>query len=161
MRSVGTDLEPLVRQGLLLFQAARPTLYGLERHLVEIHKAVRDFQPQVVVVDPVTNFLSVGTGADVKSLLLRLFDFLKVQQITLLVTSLTHGAETGETDVGISSLIDTWLLLRQVEVEGERKRQLSVVKSRGMDHSRRTHELVFSERGIKLLGPLQPSGEGR
>src|SRR5947209_3083156 len=143
MRSVGTDLEPWVRQGLLCFQAARPTLHGLERHLVEIHKTVRDFHPQVVVLDPVTTFLSVGTGADVQSMLLRLLDFLKGRQITLLFTSLTHGTETEETDVGISSLIDTWLLLRQVEVDGERNRDLSVIKSRGMAHSRQTRELVF------------------
>ncbi|HEX3556038.1 MAG TPA: circadian clock protein KaiC [Thermoanaerobaculia bacterium] len=161
MRSIGTDLEPWVKQGLLRFQAARPTLHGLERHLVEIHKTVRDFQPQVVVVDPVTNFLSVGTGADVKSLLLRLLDFLKMRQVTLLFTSLTHGVETGETDVGISSLIDTWLLLRQVEVDGERNRGLSVIKSRGMAHSRQTRELLFSKHGIELAEPRQTRGEGR
>src|SRR6185295_1103709 len=141
MRSIGTDLGPWVERGLLRFEASRPTLHGLERHLVMIHKLIRDFQPQVVVVDPVTNFLSVASSVDVKSMLLRLIDFLKVQQITLLLTSLTHGIETAQTDVGISSLIDTWLLLRQVEVDGERIRGLSVLKSRGMAHSHQVREL--------------------
>jgi circadian clock protein KaiC len=94
-------------------------------------------------------------------MLLRLIDFLKVQQITLLFTSLTHGVETAETDVGISSLIDTWLLLRQVEVDGERIRGLSVLKSRGMAHSHQVRELVFSERGIDLTEAPRPRGEGR
>lgn len=161
MRSIGTDLAPWVERGLLRFEASRPTLHGLERHLVLIHKLIRDFQPQVVVVDPVTNFLSVGSSADVKSMLLRLIDFLKVQQITLLFTSLTHGIETEETDVGISSLIDTWLLLRQVEVDGERIRGLSVRKSRGMAHSHQVRELVFSEHGIELTEAPRPRGEGR
>jgi circadian clock protein KaiC len=150
MRSLGLDLEPWVKQGLLHIQAARPTLHGLERHLVLMHKAIRDFQPQVVVVDPVTNFLSVATGADVKSMLLRLIDFLKMQQITLLFTSLTHGTETEETDVGISSLIDTWMLVRQLELSGERNRGLYVLKSRGMAHSNQVREMVLSERGIEL-----------
>ncbi len=157
MRSLGLDLEPWVKQGLLRFQAARPTLHGLERHLVLIHKAIRDFQPQVVVLDPVTNFLSVGNGGDVKSMLLRLLDFLKMRQITLLLTSLTHGAETEETDVGISSLIDTWMLVRQIELSGERNRGIYVLKSRGMAHSNQVREMVLSERGIELteayLGP--------
>ena len=157
MRSLGLDLEPAARQGLLRFQAARPTLHGLERHLVLMHKAIRDFQPRVVVLDPVTNFLSVGTGEDVKAMLMRLLDFLKMQQITLLLTSLTHGTEVEGTDVGISSLIDTWLLVRQVELSGERNRGLYVLKSRGMPHSNQVREMVLSERGIELteayLGP--------
>ncbi len=157
MRSLGLDLEPWVKQGLLRFHAARPTLHGLERHLVLMHKAIREFQPQIVVLDPVTNFLSVGSGEDVKAMLMRLLDFLKMQQITLLLTSLTHGAETQQTDVGISSLIDTWMLVRQVELSGERNRGLFVLKSRGMPHSNQVREMVLSERGIELteayLGP--------
>src|SRR3954470_22557354 len=150
MRSLGLDLEPWVKQGLLRIQAARPTLHGLERHLVLMHKAIRDFQPKIVVLDPVTNFLSVGTGEDVKAMLMRLLDFLKMQQITLLLTSLTHGAETQQTDVGISSLIDTWMLVRQIELSGERNRGLYVLKSRGMAHSNQVREMVLSHRGIEL-----------
>jgi circadian clock protein KaiC len=157
MRSVSLDLEPWVNQGLLRFQASRPTLHGLERHLVLMHKAIRDFQPQVVVLDPVTNFLSVGTGGDVKAMLMRLLDVLKMQQITLLLTSLTHSVETEQTDVGISSLIDTWMPVRQIELSGERNRGIFVLKSRGMAHSNQVRELVLSDRGIELtevyLGP--------
>ncbi|HEV7506567.1 MAG TPA: circadian clock protein KaiC [Thermoanaerobaculia bacterium] len=157
MRSLGLDLESPVRQELLRFHAARPTLHGLERHLVLMHKAIRDFQPRIVVLDPVTNFLSVGTGEDVKAMLMRLLDFLKMQQITLLLTSLSHGAETEVTDVGISSLIDTWMLVRQIELSGERNRGLYVLKSRGMAHSNQVRELVLSGSGIDLtevyLGP--------
>ncbi|HSS49126.1 MAG TPA: circadian clock protein KaiC [Thermoanaerobaculia bacterium] len=157
MRSLGLDLEPFVKQGLLRFHAARPTLHGLERHLVLMHKAIRDFQPRIVVLDPVTNFLSVGTGEDVKAMLMRLLDFLKMRQITLLLTSLSHGTETEVTDVGISSLIDTWMLVRQIELSGERNRGLYVLKSRGMAHSNQVRELVLSGHGIELtevyLGP--------
>jgi circadian clock protein KaiC len=150
LRSIGLDLEPWVNQGLLRFQAARPTLHGLERHLVMMHKAIRDFQPQVVVLDPITNFLSVGNGEDVKAMLMRLIDFLKMQRITLLLTSLSHGVESESTDVDISSLIDTWILVRQIELDGERKRGLYVLKSRGMAHSNQVRELVLSERGVEL-----------
>ena len=151
MRSLGLDLEPWASQGLLRFHAARPTLHGLERHLVLIHKAVREFQPQIVVLDPITNFLSIGTGEDVKAMLMRLIDFLKMQRITLLLTSLSHDTETESTDVGISSLIDTWMLVRQIEIGGERKRGLLVLKSRGMAHSNQVSELVLFDRGIDLI----------
>lgn len=157
MRSLGLDLEPAVKQDLLRFHAARPTLHGLERHLVLIHKAIRDFGPRIVVLDPVTNFLSVGSGEDVKAMLMRLLDFLKMHQITLLLTSLIHGAGIEGSDVGISSLIDTWILVRQIELSGERNRGLYVLKSRGMAHSNQVRELVLSSRGIELtevyLGP--------
>ncbi|HSS78931.1 MAG TPA: circadian clock protein KaiC, partial [Thermoanaerobaculia bacterium] len=151
MRSLGLDLEPWAQQGLLRFHAARPTLHGLERHLVLIHKAIREFQPQIVVLDPVTNFLSVGSGEDVKSMLMRLIDFLKMQRITLLLTSLSQGSEAESTDVGISSLIDTWMLVRQIEIGGERNRGLYVLKSRGMAHSNQVRELILSDRGIDLI----------
>jgi circadian clock protein KaiC len=157
MRSIGIDLAPWVEQGLLRFQASRPTLQGLERHLVIMHKLVRELRPTFVVVDPITNFLNVGTQADVQSMLLRLIDFFKAHQITVVFTSLSHGAEREETDVGVSSLIDTWLLMRQIEVSGERNRGLYVLKSRGMAHSNQIREMLFSERGIELkeayLGP--------
>jgi circadian clock protein KaiC len=157
MRSIGVDLAPWVEQGLLRFQASRPTLQGLERHLVIMHKLVRELRPTFVVVDPITNFLNVGTQADVQSMLLRLIDFFKAHEITVVFTSLTHGSEREETDVGVSSLIDTWLLVRQIEVSGERNRGLYVLKSRGMAHSNQIREMLFSERGIELkeayLGP--------
>ncbi|HEX7182436.1 MAG TPA: circadian clock protein KaiC [Thermoanaerobaculia bacterium] len=157
MRSIGIDLQPWVDQGLLLFHATRPTLHGLERHLVTMYKLIRDFQPRVVVVDPITNFLSVGDQEEVKAMLMRLVDFLKAQQVTAIFNSLTHGLDLETTDVGISSIMDTWLLLREVEHNGERNRLLSVIKARGMAHSNQVRELQLSDEGIRLvdvyLGP--------
>ncbi len=160
MRSIGVDLQPWVDQGLLLFHASRPTLHGLERHLVTLYKTIRDFAPQVVVVDPITNMLSVGGEEEVHSMLMRLIDFLKVHQITALFTSLTHSGQieqVEQTEVGVSSLMDTWLLLRSNETSGERNRTLHVLKSRGMNHSNQLREMLLSEDGIRLvdvyLGP--------
>jgi circadian clock protein KaiC len=130
MRSIGIDLEPWVRQGLLEFQASRPTLYGLERHLVTMYKSIRIAQPRVVVVDPITNFIDIGSTEEVGSMLVRLIDFLKMGEITSLFTSLTHGGlDLESTSVGVSSLMDTWLLLRDVEANGARSRMLNVIKS--------------------------------
>jgi circadian clock protein KaiC len=159
MRSIGTDLQPWIDQGLLLFHAARPTIHGLERHLVNMYKVIRDFKPQAVVVDPITNFLSVGSDEEVKAMLMRLIDFLKAQQITGVFNSLTHGLDLETTDVGVSSLMDTWLVLREVETNGERNRLLSMVKSRGMAHSNQVRELLLTDRGIQLVDVyLGPSG---
>lgn len=153
MRSIGVDLQPWVDNGTLLFQAARPTLHGLERHLVNMYKIIRDFQPRIVVVDPITNFLSVGNEEEVKSMLMRLIDFLKAHQITALFTSLTHTEEMEQTEVGVSSLMDTWLLVRENEVSGERNRTLYVLKSRGMEHSNQMREMLLSPQGIRLVDP--------
>ncbi len=157
MRSIGIDLQPWLDNGSLQFHAARPTVHGLERHLVTMYKSIRDFQPHVVVVDPITNFLSVGTSEDVKAMLMRMIDFLKFHQVTSFFTSLTHGGDFEQTDIGISSLMDTWLLLREMEINGERNRTLYVLKSRGMDHSNQLREVLMSEHGIRLvdvyLGP--------
>jgi circadian clock protein KaiC len=152
MRSIGIDLEPHIAQGLLQFRAARPTLHGLETHLATMYKLVRDFQPQAVVVDPINNFIAVGTFEELKSMLMRLVDFLKANQVTCVFTSLTHGGPSTErTDVAISSLIDTWLLLRDLEVSGERNRVLYLLKSRGMAHSQQVREFLITDRGIDLV----------
>lgn len=157
MRSIGLDIAPWLEQDLLRFHAARPTLHGLERHLVTIYKEIRDFKPSTVVVDPITNFLSVGNDEEVKSMLMRLIDFFKAHQITSLFTSLTHGLDMETTDIGISSLMDTWLVLREVELNGERNRLLSVIKARGMAHSNQVRELLLRDEGVALvdvyLGP--------
>ena len=113
MRSIGFDLEPWVQRGLLRFEAARPTLYGLEMHLATMHKQIVEFQPRVVIMDPLTNFTSVGTATEARSMLMRLIDLLKSRQITAMFTSLTAGGDVLEqSEVGVSSLMDTWLLLR-------------------------------------------------
>jgi circadian clock protein KaiC len=156
MNSVGVNLSQWVEQGLLTFRAARPSLQGLESHLATMHKMVRDVQPDAVVVDPVTNLISVGTLDETKSMLMRLIDFLKSNNVTGLFTTLMHGGPqkvNEQTDVGISSIVDTWLLLRDVELNGERNRVLYVLKSRGMAHSNQVREFVITNCGIDLIEP--------
>jgi len=160
MRSIGIDLEPWVKRGLLQFQAARPTYGGIEQHLLVTHKCVSSFKPSVVVVDPITNLLMVSTLHEVRSMLTRMVDFLKTQQITAIFTSLTAGSgslEANEADV--SSLMDSWLQLRSVEVGGEMNRALYVLKSRGMDHSNQIREFLLTDDGLRLLDVyLGPDG---
>lgn len=151
MRSIGIDLEPWVKKGLLQFQASRPTLVGLEMHLTKMHKAVNTFKPQVVVVDPMNSFVNGVNEIQVKAMMMLLVDFLKTQQITCMFTSLTRGGAALEhSEVGISSLIDTWLLLRDFESGGERNRGLHVLKSRGMAHSNQVREFLLTDHGVEL-----------
>ncbi|HEV7429345.1 MAG TPA: circadian clock protein KaiC [Thermoanaerobaculia bacterium] len=160
MRTIGIDLAQYVRKGLLHCIATRPTNFGLEMHLATIHKAVRDYSPNVLIVDPITNFFSIADPREVKAMLMRLVDFLKAQQITAVMTSLTGGGQALEaTEAGISSLIDTWLLLRDVELNGERNRAMYVLKSRGTAHSNQLREFVLTPNGVKLIEPyLGPEG---
>ncbi len=158
MRSIGIDLEPAVSKGLLEFQAARPTYGGIEEHLALAHKCISRFQPHVVVVDPVTNLIVVGAQHEVRSMLTRLIDFLKARKITAIFTSLTAGGAPPEaSEVAVSSLMDTWLLLQSIEVGGERNRRLYVLKSRGTGHSNQIREFVLTDHGLRLpdayLGP--------
>ncbi len=152
MRSIGLDLEPHLRSGLLRFHASRPTLHGFEMHLATMHKEVDTFEPRVVILDPISNFGAAGNLSEAAQFLLRLVDFLKARQITALLTSLTNASSAMEqTEVGISSLIDTWLLLRDIELQGERNRALYVLKSRGMSHSNRVREFVLTDHGVDVL----------
>ena len=152
MKSVGLDLDRWLKKGLLKFEASRPQLYGLEMHLAHIHKLVKTFDPHVVVMDPVSNFTSSGTVSDSHAMLMRLIDFLKARGTTAMLLSLTSGGSALEsTEVGISSIIDTWLLMRDIELGGERNRGLYVLKSRGMAHSNQIREFVITPRGIDLL----------
>jgi circadian clock protein KaiC len=152
MRSVGLDLQPAVDRGLLLFHAMRPTQHGLELHLATIFRLVRDFQPQAVVLDPVTSLLTGGNGADVGAMLMRLLDYLKGVGTTCLLTALNPGGSRAEqSDVGISSLIDTWFLMRDTERGGERKRSICILKSRGMAHSNQVRGFLITSQGIRLL----------
>lgn len=152
MRSVGIDLAPWVKKGRLQFQATRPTHYGLETHLTTSIKLINGFAPEVVVLDPINAFVIGENQAEVKTMLLRLVDFLKMKEITAFFTSLTSGSESTEaTDVYVSSLIDTWLLLRDIEIGGERNRGLYILKSRGMDHSNQIREFKMTAGGIELL----------
>jgi circadian clock protein KaiC len=152
MRSVGIDLEPHVKRGLLRVLASRPTAHGLEMHLVAMHKVVSELAPHLVIVDPITNLISVGTELETQSMLTRLIDFLKLRGVTTFFTSLTPGGEAAEaSEVGISSLLDTWLLLSVVRSGGERNRTLTIIKSRGMAHSNQATEYRLGARGIEML----------
>jgi circadian clock protein KaiC len=152
MRSIGIDLGPWVKKGLLRFDATRPTFHGLEMHLLRMHKLVAETNARVVVVDPITSYISLGETLEVKSMLNRLIDFFKAHQITAFFTSLTEGGSALEqSEVGISSLMDTWILLRQIETNGERNRGIWVLKSRGMAHSNQIREFVFTDHGIELV----------
>ena len=151
MRSVGINLDQYIKKGLLQFRAWRPTQHGLEMHLLRVHDLVDEFNPQVVIVDPITNLVSANLN-EVHAMLMRLLDFLKGRQITAMFTTLTanRGGEE-QTEVGISSLTDTWILLRNLELNGERNRCLYVLKSRGMAHSNQIREFVLSRTGVHLL----------
>jgi len=152
MRSVGIDLEQWEKKGLLAHNAWRPTQYSMEMHLLRIHKLIESVKPQAVVLDPVSNFLSGSTDKEVHSMLLRLIDLLKSAGITALLLSLTSGGNSlEETTLGISSLTDTWILMRDVELSGERNRCIYVLKSRGMAHSNQLREFVMTKNGIRLL----------
>lgn len=151
MRSIGINLEPWVHKGLLQFHATRPTFYGLEMHLAVTHKAVNAYKPEIVIMDPINTFILGDTENEVKSMLMRIVDFLKGNQITALFTSLTSSESALESsDVGISSLIDTWLLLRDIELNGERNRGMYVLKSRGMANSNQIREFILTDTGVKL-----------
>jgi len=162
MGSIGFDLGKWVKKGLLRFQSVRPTVFGLESHLVHVHKLVEDFQPDTVVMDPITNLASIGETAEIKAMMTRIIDFLKTNQITTVFTSLTSaGSAVEQSEVGISSLIDTWLLLRQLEVNGDRNRLLYILKSRGMAHSSQVRQFFLTNHGIELLPSAKPfTGKG-
>lgn len=152
LRSIGIDLEPCVKKDLLRFHSSRPTGQGLESHLVDIDRRIDEFNPRAVVLDPVTNFTAVGGLDEVKAMLARMIDVVKARQATLVCTSLTDAGDAEQqSEVGISSLMDTWLLVRNLEAGGERNRGLYVLKSRGMAHSNQVREFVLSDKGIDLI----------
>jgi len=152
MSSIGLRLEQYVKQGLLHFHATRPTLHGLEQHLAGSLKLIEKFNPRIVVIDPIDAFVIGDNETEVKIMLLRLVDFLKTRNITAFFANLTTSKNENElTRMSISSLIDTWLLLRDIEIGGERNRGLYVLKSRGMAHSNQIREFILTDRGIELL----------
>jgi circadian clock protein KaiC len=160
MNSIGLDLTKWVKKGLLHFHSARPSLYGLEMHLLTFHKMVNEFNPQVFIVDPISNLSAAGTATEVKSILTRLVDYLKTKNISTFLTDLTHFIGSLEhTSEEISSLIDTWLLLRDIELNGERNRGLYILKSRGMAHSNQIQEFLLTNQGIGLIDIYTGSGD--
>jgi circadian clock protein KaiC len=158
MRSIGIEMQEHIHKGYLEFHAARPTLNGLEMHLLSIHKMVKRFKPAAIILDPITNLVTVGSVSEVKGMLIRLIDFLQAEQITVMFTALTLTTVVNEqADEGVSSLVDAWLLVRDIEFNGERNRGMYIMKSRGMAHSNQVREFVISDEGLSLvdvyLGP--------
>jgi circadian clock protein KaiC len=160
MRSIGIDLERWTKKNLLQFHSSRATFYGLEMHLAIVHKTIQEFQPEVVVFDPIGSLIEAGNQRDANIMVIRLIDFLKLQGITAFFVNLTAGGDALErTDVHISSLVDTWLLVRDIELAGERNRAMYVLKSRGMSHSNQLREFLLTDNGVDLL-PVYVGPEG-
>jgi len=160
MRAVGIDMRHWVNRGLLQFHSSRPTFQGLEMHLVSIHESIKQFSPDVVVFDPITNLTSVGSVGEVRAMLTRLIDLLKTSGITAMFNSLTAGGmNPDQTEVGVSSLMDAWLLVRNLEHGGERNRALYILKSRGMAHSNQVREFLITSNGIDLFEPYLGNGQ--
>jgi len=151
MRSIGLDLQPWLDRKLLRYHASRPTAFGLELHLTTLHRQILEFDPAIVIMDPITSFTRVGTESESEAMLMRIIDFLKARTITAFFTSLTSsGVDLERTQLGVSSLIDTWLLLRDIELGGERNRGVYILKSRGMAHSNQIREFLLTDDGIEL-----------
>lgn len=152
IRSIGIDLQKHIDSGLLHFNASRPNLYGLEMHLVAMHKCIKKYKPSVVIIDPITNFINIGSVSEVKNMLVRMIDFLQEEQISVMFTALSLNTIVNEqTDEGVSSLVDAWILVRDIEFNGERNRGLYVMKSRGMKHSNQVREFVITDEGLDLI----------
>jgi circadian clock protein KaiC len=151
MRSIGIDLQPWVKSGNLRFRAARVTSCGLEMHLSIMHRAIDEFKPHLVILDPISDLMAMASIQETKSILVRLIDYMKVNEITSLFTDLSYTNALENTGVEISSLIDTWILVRDIESGGERNRGLYILKSRGMAHSNQIREFLLTDKGIELL----------
>src|SRR5262249_8198706 len=148
---------PALQKGLLRHEASRPTTFGLEMHLVRMHKIIEEFQPDVTLVDPISALVHAGASAEIAGMFLRLVDYLKSQRSTVMFTTLVQSAAIEDTELAISSLVDTWIFLRDIEIGGERNRGIYVLKARGMRHSNQIREFTISREGIRLqqayLGP--------
>ncbi|HUH65908.1 MAG TPA: circadian clock protein KaiC [Syntrophales bacterium] len=160
MKSIGLDLDRWVKKGVLRYYAVRPSYCGLEMHLVALYHRIIEFNPKVMVIDPISNLGTVGSKTEIKSMLTRLIDYLKMKRITGMMTDLTHSGDPSEkTSEDISSLVDTWLLLRDIELGGERNRGMYILKSRGMAHSNQIREFIMSNKGVDLVDVyLGPAG---
>jgi circadian clock protein KaiC len=151
MMSVGIDLEPFKKNGLLKMHAARPTAYGLEMHLASMHKIINEFKPKVIIVDPISNLTVAGAAAEVKSMLVRLIDFIKVNQITAIFTDLVDVEFSEASNIGVSSIMDTWILLKMLQSNGERNRGIFILKARGIKHSNQIREFIITSKGINIV----------
>jgi circadian clock protein KaiC len=157
VRSVGLDLAPHLKAGLLQFETARPSLYGLEMHLARMNRDIERFAPEAVVVDPISAFR--GPEIEVHATLLRIVDLLKSRGITAVFTNLTSDEQQpSHGEHGLSSLMDTWISLRNLEANGERNRGLYILKSRGMGHSNQIREYTLSTAGMQLIEIYSAAG---
>lgn len=160
MRAIGLDLAEMRQRKLLEFMALRSTSHGYEAHLALVHKKVEAFEPSAIVLDPIGTFLAAGAEEEALVMLVRLIDMLKGRGVTIMLSNLTYGGDALEqTRIAVSSMVDTWLLLKQLEANGERNRCLYVLKSRGMSHSNQIREFLITQHGIDLIEPyVGPEG---
>ena len=161
MLSIGLKIEPSIRSGLLRFYSARPSLANLELHFISIKKIIEEFKPEIIVLDPVTNLMSEGINSEIRQLLTHFVDYLKSKKITTLFTAAItlETIKSNPSDEGISAMVDTWVLLRDIESNNERNRGINILKSRGMNHSTQVREFVITENGITIL-PIYLSPQG-
>ncbi len=161
MRSIGLDIEPHIKSGVLKFYSSRPTLQNFELHLIAIRKIIEEFKPEIIVLDPVTNLMSESINSEIRQMLARFVDYLKGENITTLCTAAItlESIKSNPSDEGISAMMDTWILVRDIEQNSERNRGIYVLKSRGMNHSTQVREFVITEKGISLL-PIYISSQG-
>ncbi len=162
MKSIGVDLEKHIKKGILQIHSSRPSLNGLELHLLTLRKLIKEFEPTTIIIDPISNLISVGSEHEVRSMLVRLIDMLKANNITAMFTSLNKQNDTFRPDLAeesVSSLVDTWITVRDMEGVGERNRGIFIIKARGMGHSNQVREFVITSKGIELLDvELGPQG---
>ena len=162
MKSIGVNLEKHIKKGILQIHSSRPSLNGLELHLLTLRKLIKEFQPTTIIIDPISNLISVGSEHEVRSMLVRLIDMLKANNITAMFTSLNKQTDTVRPDLAeesVSSLVDTWITVRDMEGVGERNRGIFIIKARGMGHSNQVREFVITSNGIELLDvELGPQG---
>ena len=167
MSSIGLHLEPLVKKGLLKIVSTRPSFFGLEMHLLDLYRLIDEFKPRAVVIDPLTSLIGEGDRREIRSMITRMIDLLKSRGITSFFTSLVSSAAQNDTsgEIGVSSLIDTWIVVRELEEDAGRRRTrgLFIVKSRGTDHESDVHKLILSDAGIELVamtgGPVEASSK--
>lgn len=156
MKSIGLDLKKYIKNGLLNIHAFRPTIYGLEMHLTMLIRLTDKYLPHAVIIDPINSFLDEFNELEIKLMLMRFIDALKDKKITVFMLSLTGGGENTErTNVAISSIVDTWIVLRDIEKSGNRNRTLFILKSRGQKHSNQVREYFITSQGIQLISPTE------
>jgi len=161
MRSIGLDIEPYIKSGVLKMYSSRPTIQNLELHLIAIQKIIEEFGPKIIVLDPITNLISEGINTEIRQMLAHFVDFLKSKNITVLFTAAItlETVKSNPSDEGISAMVDTWILVRDIETNSERNRGIYILKSRGMNHSTQVREFVITDDGLALL-PIYISADG-